>query len=63
MTKINTQNKEKIIQDYATYLLDSSDLNTIWEFARDGIVNNLKNYDIESLESEISEFCPHILEK
>lgn len=60
--KITEENKDNIIDNYATMLIDGMDFHSLWEFARDGIVKNLKDYSIEQLETEIKEFYPEILE-
>lgn len=63
MININDQNKEHIIQQYASFVIDSMDWDSLWEFARSGIVDNLRNYDNDELKSEISEFYPYLLEQ
>lgn len=62
MSKINQDNKTAFIDSYATQLIDNMDFNSLWEFARDGIVKNLENYTIEELENEIKEFYPELLD-
>lgn len=61
MIKITEENKNSIIDNYATMLIDGMDFHSLWEFARDGIVKNLKDYDLEQLETEIKEIYPEIL--
>lgn len=63
MIKVTDKNREQIIDTYASYVIDNMDFQSLWEFARDGIVKNLKEYTTEQLEGEIKEYYPEILEE
>lgn len=62
MNKINDQNKSIIIFKYAVRYVESLSFEQIKEYAISGIIDSLKHYDIEQLESEIDSVCPDILE-
>lgn len=40
-------------ENYANHIIDCMDIDTLAQFARDVIMNNLKNYDGDELRAEI----------
>ena len=62
MTKVTDNNRAEIIQAYTQSTIDCMDFQQLWDYAYDGIVNNLKEYTNEQLENEISDYYPDLLE-
>lgn len=62
MTKITDKNREGLIDSYIDQTLDSMDLNSVLQLAREYLENNLKEYSNEQLEKEIEEYYPDLLE-
>ena len=60
--KITDNNRAEIIQTYTKSTIDCMDFQQLWDYAYDGVVNNLSKYTNEELEKEIGEFSPEILE-
>lgn len=62
LIKVNDKNREGLIDSYIDQTLDSMDLNSVLQLAREYLENNLKEYSNEQLEKEISEYYPDLLE-
>lgn len=62
MIKITDKNREEIIEQYAGYLLDNMDFDTLWAFAYDCLVDSKNLMDNVALESEILDYYPNLLE-
>jgi hypothetical protein len=60
--KVTDNNRTEIIQTYTQSTIDCMDFQQLWEYAYDGVMNNLNKYTNEELEKEIGEFSPEILE-
>lgn len=61
--KITKENREHMVDVYIGQTLDSMDLDSVLQLAREYLENNLKEYSDEQLETEIKEFYPEILEE
>lgn len=62
MTKITDKNREGLIDAYIDQTLDSMDLKSVLELAREYLQKNLQEYSNEQLENEINEYYPDLLE-
>lgn len=63
MIKVTDKNRDQIIEEYATQLIDSMDWDSLYTFAYEQIVQSKDLMDNEPLENEILEYCPNILEE
>ena len=62
MIKVTDKNRDQIIEEYASQLIDNMDWDSLYTFAYEQIVQSKELMDNEPLENEIIEFCPNILE-
>ena len=58
-----TINREKLIEDYASLIVDGMDMDTLVSFAYDTLVSNLESYDDAELIKEVTEYNPELLEE
>jgi hypothetical protein len=58
-----TFKREKLIEDYATLIVEGMDMDTLVSFAYDTLVGNLESYDDAELIKEITEYNPELLEE
>lgn len=63
LIKVNDKNREGLIDSYIDQTLDSMDLNSVLQLAREYLENNLKEYSNEQLEKEIEEYYPDLLQE
>jgi hypothetical protein len=61
MIKVTDKNRDQIIEEYASQLIDSMDWDSLYTFAYEQIVQSKDLMDNEPLEDEILEYCPDIL--
>lgn len=59
---VTDKNREDIIESYASRLLDDMDFDTLYAFAYEQLVESKDLMTNESLEDEIKEYYPEILE-
>jgi hypothetical protein len=57
-----TINREKLIEDYASLIVEGMDMDTLVSFAYDTLVSNLESYDDAELIKEVTEYNPELLE-
>ena len=57
-----TFDRDQLIADYAQSIVEGWDLDTLFGFAYDKIVENLDKYSDKNLIEEITEFSPDLLE-
>jgi hypothetical protein len=57
-----TFNREQLIEDYATLIVEGMDMDTLVSFAYDTLVSNLESYDDAELIKEVTEYNPELLE-
>lgn len=62
MIKVTDKNRDSIIKNYANRLLDDMDFDTLYNLAYDMLVENKSGYNNRTLESEILEYYPDVLE-
>jgi hypothetical protein len=62
MTKITADNKAAIIETYVANILSDMDSNSLYALAYDCVVTNKASMTIESLEKEILQYYPHLLD-
>jgi hypothetical protein len=63
MTKVNDQNRQSIVTEYCTRLLDDMDFDTLYFFAYDMLYDNKKGLTNEQLTNQISDYYPDLLEE
>lgn len=61
--KITDDNRQQFIDTYIDQTLDSMDLNSVLQLAREYLEKNLSDYSNEQLQNEISEYFPDLLEE
>lgn len=61
--RVTDNNREDIIKSYAHTLLDDMDFDTLYTFAYESLVENKDLMDNLSLENEILNYYPEILEE
>jgi hypothetical protein len=59
----DTFNREQLIEDYASLIVEGMDMDTLVSFAYDTLVSNLDSYDDAELIKEIKEYNPELLEE
>jgi hypothetical protein len=57
-----TINREQLIEDYASLIVEGMDVDTLVSFAYDTLVSNLESYDDAELIKEVTEYNPELLE-
>lgn len=62
MITVTDKNREDILDQYAEYILDGMDFQSLWELAYDSIRNSKDLMENEALESEILDYYPALLE-
>lgn len=55
-------NREQLIEDYASLIVEGMDMDTLVSFAYDTLVSNLESYDDAELIKEVTEYNPELLE-
>jgi hypothetical protein len=61
MITVTDKNRDDIIRVYASSILDDMDLDTLYSWAYEKLVESKDLMDNEPLENEIKEFYPDIL--
>lgn len=61
--KITNENKSYISKRYVDYILSRMDETDVWNSLKDYLFKEKIKYPIETLQSEIKRYCPHILEE
>lgn len=54
---------EKLIEDYASDLVEGMDLDTLVQFAYDVIVENLEDMSVNEILEQVEVNAPHLLEE
>lgn len=62
LVNVTEKNREDIIRSYAHRILDDMDFDTIYTFAYEQLVESKGVMDNESLEKEIRDYYPDVLE-
>jgi hypothetical protein len=57
-----TINRDSLIADYASLIVEGMDMDTLVSFAYDTLVSNLESYDDAELIKEVTEYNPELLE-
>jgi len=57
-----TINREQLIEDYASLIVEGMDMDTLVSFAYDTLVGNLESYSDHELIKEVKEYNPELLE-
>lgn len=61
MITVTDKNRDQIIEQYAESILDGMDMDSLYAFAYEKLVESKDLMDNEPLENEILEFYPEIL--
>ena len=61
MIKVTDKNRDQIIEEYASQLIDNMDWDSLYTFAYEQIVQSKDLMENKPLEDEILEYCPDIL--
>ena len=61
MIKVTDKNRDQIIEEYASQLIDNMDWDTLYTFAYEQLVQSKDLMDNIPLENEILEYYPDIL--
>jgi hypothetical protein len=61
MVKVTDKNRDQIIKEYASQLIDNMDWDSLYAFAYEQLVQSKDLIDNVPLENEILEYCPDIL--
>jgi len=62
MIKVTDSNRDDIIRVYAHRLLDDMDMDALYSFAYERLVDSKDLMENIPLEDEIKDYCPDILE-
>lgn len=54
--------RDSLIADYASLIVEGMDMDTLVSFAYDTLVDNLMSYSDEELIAEVTEYNPELLE-
>jgi hypothetical protein len=54
--------RDKIIEDYASHLVNSMNMNTLCQFAFQIICENLEKLHEDELLENVEQFAPHLLD-
>ena len=58
----DTFDRDSLIDDYASLIVEGMDMDTLVSFAFDTLVSNLMSYSDEELIAEVTEYNPELLE-
>jgi hypothetical protein len=58
----DTFDRDSLIDDYASLIVEGMDMDTLVSFAYDTLVSNLMSYSDEELIAEVTEYNPELLE-
>lgn len=59
---MNSEQRDKLIDDYAWEVVDGMDIKDLCRMAAEQIASGLESYTDEQVIEEIKEFYPHLLE-
>ena len=63
MIKVTDENRNVIMDSYASRLLDDMDFDTLYEFSYDMLKDNKSGLTNEQLTNQISDYYPDMLEE
>ena len=58
----NTFNRQELQENYIQQLIEGMDFKTMERFVYDTLEENLTNYTDEELITEVTDYCPELLE-
>ena len=61
-TSSNIMDKDQLINDYVTEVIDGMDLDGCLALLKDYMVESYEDYTIEEIKEEVEEYYPHLLE-
>jgi len=62
MTQDNIIDRDSLQEKYVTSILDGMDWKTMEQFVYDSLNNNLDDYTVEELITEVKDYYPELLE-
>ena len=60
-TSSNIMDKDQLINDYGTEVIDGMDLKDCLAVLHDFMTDSYKDYTIEEVKEEVNEYYPHLL--
>ena len=63
MTKDNIIDRDELQEAYVKSILDGMDWKTMEQFVYDSLNNNLDDYTVEELITEVEDYYPELLEE
>lgn len=60
--EVNMKNRNDLINEYANFVVDGMDIDTLVMYAIDAIRDGFRSYSDEELHEEIATFYPELLE-
>ena len=63
MTQDNIIDRDSLQEAYVTSILDGMDWKTMEQFVYDSLNNNLDDYTVEELITEVKDYYPELLEE
>ena len=61
-TSSNIMDKDQLINDYVTEVIDGMDLKDCLTVLHDFMTDSYKDYTIEEVKEEVEEYYPHLLD-
>ena len=61
-SQTNIMDKDQLINDYVTEVIDGMDLKDCLAVLHDFMTDSYKDYTIEEVKEEVEEYYPHLLE-
>ena len=61
-TSTNIMDKDQLINDYVTEVVDGMDLKDCLAMLHDFITDSYRDYTIEEIKEEVEAYYPHLLE-
>ena len=61
-TSTNIMDKDQLINDYVTEVIDGMDLKDCLALLHDFMTDSYKDYTIEEVKEEVNEYYPHLLD-
>ena len=61
-SQTNIMDKDQLINDYVTEVVDGMDLKDCLAMLHDFITDSYRDYTIEEIKEEVEEYYPHLLE-
>lgn len=60
---INNENRDRLTEALIDHIVDGMDMDTVIQFAKDQLMGYYEKRSDEELETEMTNFAPHLLEE